>query len=171
MAEEVRLTEIRKELYSSTHLEYEPERLPNHNVRFCEHITSPHADSGLTYQTVATITVPTGKVLRVLYLRWWSKDGVGGNLTQELLEIRQTGAPVDASTSAPLWALVNGVIDVLTPDRVGPVRLENPIYILQGTVTFRILNVDATHEYSVTMEGDEFAPQPLEHYENLVKEE
>ena len=173
MAEVVKLTEIRKEIFSSSHLEYEPERLANHNTRFSEHISAPGVDAGQTYQTVATITVTLGKILNIMHLRLAGYDADGNYVTDNrvLLEIRQAAAPVDAdpNSGVVLFGLANGVVDVVVPGFYSG-TLENPLAKLQGTVTFRLLNVSAAYEYVISMMGDEFASEPVEHYENLIAE-
>ncbi len=172
MAEVVRLTEVREEIFDPQRLEYDKKRYSEHNVKFSEYITDPAADAGQTYQTVATITVTTGKILNIMNLRYvvYNEDGNVDTGNQALLEIRQASAPVSAdTTSTVLFALANGVIDVVNPGFYQG-TLENPLARVQGTVTFRILNVDVDYEYVVTMMGDEYAPEPAEHYENMVEE-
>jgi len=173
MAEEVRLTEVREEIFDPQRLEYDKKRYAEHNVRFAEYITAPHADMGQTYQTVATVTVTTGKILNIMRLRLYGFDA-GGNYVIDhhvLLEIRQAAAPVDADpdSGAVLFALADGVIDVFTAGYCAG-TLENPLAKVQGTVTFRLLNVDTAYEYAIMMMGDEYSPEPVEHYENLVAE-
>ena len=172
MAEVVRLTEVREEIFDPQRLEYDKKRYSEHNVRFSEYITSPAVDAGQTYQTVATITVTTGKILNIMNLRYrvFDEDGLVDTDNTALLEIRQASAPVSAdTTSTVLFALVNGVIDLVNPGFYQG-TLENPLARVQGTVTFRILNVDVDYEYVITMMGDEYAPEPAEHYENMVEE-
>ncbi len=172
MAEVVRLTEVREEIFDPQRLEYDKKRYSEHNVKFSEYITSPAADAGQTYQTVATITVTTGKILNIMNLRYrvFDEDGLVDPGNKALLEIRQTSAPVSAdTTNTVLFALANGVIDVVNPGFYQG-TLENPLARVQGTVTFRILNVDTDYEYVITMMGDEYAPEPAEHYENMVEE-
>lgn len=172
MSEVVRLTEVREEIFDPQRLEYDKKRYAMHNVRFSEYITSPSADEGQTYQTVATITVTTGKILNIMNLRYivYNEDGVIDIGNKALLEIRQAAAPVASGTTTVLFALANGIIDVVNPGFYQG-TLENPLARVQGTVTFRILSVDATYEYVITMMGDEYAPQPAEHYENMVAED
>jgi len=172
MAEVVRLTEVREEIFDPQRLEYDKKRYSEHNVRFSEYITSPAVDAGQTYQTVATITVTTGKILNIMNLRYrvFNEEGLVDTGNKALLEIRQASAPVSAdTTSTVLFALVNGVIDLVNPGFYQG-TLENPLARVQGTVTFRILNVDTDYEYIITMMGDEYAPEPAEHYENMVEE-
>lgn len=172
MAEVVRLTEVREEIYDPQRLEYDKKRYSEHNIRFSEYITSPAVDAGQTYQTVATVTVTTGKILNIMNLRYivYDEDGLIDTGNKALLEIRQASAPVSADASATvLFALANGIIDVVNPGFYQG-TLENPLARVQGTVTFRILNLDTDYEYVVTMMGDEYAPQPAEHYENMVAE-
>jgi len=172
MAEVVRLTEVREEIFDPQRLEYDKKRYSEHNVRFSEYITSPAVDAGQTYQTVATITVTTGKILNIMNLRYrvFNEEGLVDTGNKALLEIRQASAPVSAdTTSTVLFALVNGVIDLVNPGFYQG-TLENPLARVQGTVTFRILNVDVDYEYVITMMGDEYAPEPAEHYENMVEE-
>lgn len=173
MSEEVRLTEVREQIYDPQRLEYDKKRYAEHNTRFSEYITSPGADAGQTYQTIATITVTLGKILNIMRLRIYAFDA-DGNLVSDhhvLLEVRQAGAPVSADASSTvLFALQDGVIDVFTAGYYAG-TLENPLARVQGTVTFRLLNVAATYDYVIMMMGDEYAPQPAEHYENLVEED
>lgn len=172
MAEVVRLTEVREEIFDPQRLEYDKKRYAMHNIRFSEYITAPVVDAGQTYQTVATVTVTAGKILNIMRLRIYGFDADGDYVSDNhvLLEVRQAGAPVSADASnTVLFALANGVIDLFTPGSyVG--TLENPLARVQGTVTFRLLNIDTTYEYIVMMMGDEYAPEPAEHYENMVEE-
>ncbi len=172
MSEEVRLTEVREEILDPQRLEYTPKRYAMHNTRFSEYITAPAVDAGETYQTVATVTVVTGKILNIMRLRIYAYDA-NGNLIEDhhgLLEVLQAAAPVSPdATATVLFALANGVIDVFpVGSHVG--TLENPLARVQGVVTFRLLNVNVAYEYVVTMMGDEYAPQPAEHYANMVAE-
>ena len=173
MAEEVRLTEVREEIFDPQRLEYDKKRYAMHNTRFSEYITAPAVDAGQTYQTVATVTVTTGKILNIMRLRFYGFDATDVPIADHhvLLEIRQASAPVDADpdSGVVLFALANGVIDVLVAGSYEG-TLENPLAKVQGTVTFRLLNLATTYEYVVMMMGDEYAPQPVEHYTDLVEE-
>ncbi len=173
MSEEVRLTEVREEIFDPQRLEYDKKRYAMHNTRFSEYITAPAVDgAGLTYQTVATVTVVTGKILNIMRLRLVVYDAAGNLITDHhgLLEVRQAVAPVSPdATATVLFALQNGIIDVFPVGSYAG-TLENPLARVQGTVTFRLLNVAATSEYVIMMMGDEYAPQPAEHYENMVAE-
>ena len=151
-------TKVVHKKYNKAFYEFEDARIPNANVRFSAKVegTVPgYGEPEPTSQTIVTITIPAGQQLRLLYLNFWSKDtDHPGQLV-----ITQTGGTAHALPAGQVDALMVPAL----PNAGNPLVLkgtyENPIHILEGTVTFALQLPTPGVEYGLSFWGDQNKPQ------------
>lgn len=143
-------TKVVHKKYNKAFYEFEDARIPNANVRFSEKFVIP-ADHTGDY-TITTIVIPAGQQLRLIYLNFFA---VGEGLGMDpVLLIEQAGG-----TS---HALPEGKVDAIKAPDQKRGTYENPIHILEGTVTFKIQSPVVAYEgleLALSFWGDSNAPQ------------
>lgn len=133
--------------------EWEEERVPNANMRFAVKHVATAAEAAAGVAVLHTHVVTAGEQLRLIHLRCWAKLV---NAFSQFV-IRQTGG-----TGHGLPA---GLVDIpITyppnyPESLKQGTYENPIHILEGTVTFEVQDPVAGVEYGMSGWGDENSPQ------------
>lgn len=147
-------TKFVKKLYNKAFYEFEDERIPNANVRFSDKHVCTEEEAGAYGFVFATITVPAGYQLRLLYLNFWTKDP------------KNPGQLIITQSGGTAHGLPAGQVDAIMVPGLGRYiykgSLESPIHILEGTVTFQVQNPVAGEEYGLSFWGDQNKPQ-VEH--------
>lgn len=67
-------TKVVQKEYNKAFHEFQDARISNANVRFSTKHTVAAEEAGAYGAIIATITIPAGQQLRLIYLNFWSKD-------------------------------------------------------------------------------------------------
>lgn len=148
-------TKVVHKLYNKAFHEFEDERISNANVRFSEIHTCTAEEAGAYGFTFTKITKPADEQLRLIYLNFWSNDPDNS----AVLIIDQAGGTsrllpqgqVDAIIVSPLGGDGNPYVKLAT--------LKDPIHVLEGEITFRVIGATAGRDYGLSLWGDENKPQ------------
>ena len=139
--------------YNKAFGEFEDARLPNANVRYAGKHVCTYEEMQAGGFTFVTVTVTSGRQLKLLFLRYWTKGEVDAQFV-----ITQTGGTDHGLPEGDVdFPMVHG------PDEkvIGPTSLEKPIHILEGEVTFGVQDPMDGVEYGLALWGDENSPQKV----------
>lgn len=139
--------------YNKAFAEFEDARLPNANVRYAGKHVATYKEQSAGEFTFVTVTVTSGRQLKLLFLRYWTKGEVNAQFV-----ITQTGGTDHGLPEGDVdFPMVHG------PDEkvIGPTSLEKAIHILEGKVEFKVQDPEAGVEYGLAWWGDENSPQKV----------
>ena len=114
--------------------------------------------------TVLNHVVPAGKQLKLLFLRVWTQNPDGAVFSIVQTNPTAPGQTGDVEAYPVVGAVPSGVRDYPMLESAGAEvlrgSLKDPVHVLEGSVDFKILNVEASpYRYGVVWWGVEKTPE------------
>jgi hypothetical protein len=113
-----------------------------------------------SYKTVLNHVVPTGKQLKILFLRVWTTDSGGARFSIVQTNPTATGQTGDTEAYPVVGSVPEGTRDYPMLEAAGAEvlrgSLKDPVHVLEGSVEFRLLGYKAgpsSNRYSITWWG------------------
>jgi hypothetical protein len=115
--------------------------------------------------TALTHVVPHGHQLKILFLRVWTQNPNGARFSIVQVNPTAAGQTGDVEAYPVVGSVPEGVRDYPMLEAAGAEvlhgRLEQPIHVLEGSIQFNVLDVDASgYHYGIVWWGVEKVPEP-----------
>ena len=119
-----------------------------------------------SYKTVLNHVVPSGKQLKILFLRIWTTDSGGTRFSIVQTNPTATGQTGDTEAYPVVGSVPSGTRDYPMLEAAGAEvlrgSLKDPVHVLEGSVEFRLLGYEAgpsSNRYGVVWWGVEKTPE------------
>jgi hypothetical protein len=119
-----------------------------------------------SYQTLLNHVVPTGKQLKILFLRVWTTDSGGARFSIVQTNPTATGATGTVEAYPVVGSVPEGVRDYPMLEAAGAEvlrgSLKDPVHVLEGSIEFRLLGYEAgptSNRYGLVWWGVEKTPE------------
>jgi hypothetical protein len=119
-----------------------------------------------SYKTVLNHVVPSGKQLKILFLRVWTTDSGGARFSIVQTNPTATGQTGDTEAYPVVGSVPEGTRDYPMLEAAGAEvlrgSLKDPVHVLEGSVEFRLLGYKAgpsSNRYGVVWWGVEKTPE------------
>jgi len=119
-----------------------------------------------SYKTVLNHVVPSGKQLKILFLRIWTTDSGGARFSIVQTNPTATGQTGDTEAYPVVGSVPSGTRDYPMLEAAGAEvlrgSLKDPVHVLEGSVEFRLLGYEAgpsSNRYGVVWWGTEKTPE------------
>jgi hypothetical protein len=119
-----------------------------------------------SYKTVLNHVVPSGKQLKILFLRIWTTDSAGARFSIVQTNPTATGQTGDTEAYPVVGSVPSGTRDYPMLEAAGAEvlrgSLKDPVHVLEGSVEFRLLGYEAgpsSNRYGLVWWGTEKTPE------------